>query len=210
MAEREGFGPPIPFQVWPLSRRLVSSTHAPLRLLWCRACSAPMIALVAKAFSSRSGTSDEKPKLLQALHLAGLLIVSSGLKKRLQNFATLICLNPCGHLHPMIEPRMVDHLQRRTGGAGLRIAGSIHQPGHARVNHCPCAHGARLNCSKHHAAAQTMVAEARSGLAQRDYLGVGAGIVVHHGTIMASADDLPVFDDHSTNWNFTGCGCQLG
>src|SRR5260370_24837 len=128
MAEREGFEPPIPFQVWPLSRRLVSTTHAPLRLLWCRACSAPMIALVAKAFSSRSGPSDEKPKLLQALHLAGLLIVSSGLKKRLQNFATLICPNPCGHLHPMIDPRMFDHLQRRTRGAGLWFAGSILRP----------------------------------------------------------------------------------
>jgi hypothetical protein len=31
MAEREGFEPPIPFRVWPLSRRLVSTTHAPLR-----------------------------------------------------------------------------------------------------------------------------------------------------------------------------------
>ena len=35
MAEREGFEPPIPFQVWPLSRRLVSTTHAPLRFFWC-------------------------------------------------------------------------------------------------------------------------------------------------------------------------------
>ena len=32
MAEREGFEPPIPFQVWPLSRRLVSTAHAPLRV----------------------------------------------------------------------------------------------------------------------------------------------------------------------------------
>src|SRR5947209_4382582 len=31
MAEREGFEPPIPFQVCPLSRRIVSTTHAPLR-----------------------------------------------------------------------------------------------------------------------------------------------------------------------------------
>ncbi len=31
MAEREGFEPPIPVKVWPLSRRLVSTTHAPLR-----------------------------------------------------------------------------------------------------------------------------------------------------------------------------------
>ena len=32
MAEREGFEPPIPFQVCPLSRRIVSTTHAPLRV----------------------------------------------------------------------------------------------------------------------------------------------------------------------------------
>ena len=31
LAEREGFEPPIPVKVWPLSRRLVSTTHAPLR-----------------------------------------------------------------------------------------------------------------------------------------------------------------------------------
>src|ERR1017187_327658 len=30
LAEREGFEPPIPVKVWPLSRRLVSTTHAPL------------------------------------------------------------------------------------------------------------------------------------------------------------------------------------
>jgi hypothetical protein len=32
VAEREGFEPPIPVKVWPLSRRLVSTTHAPLRI----------------------------------------------------------------------------------------------------------------------------------------------------------------------------------
>ena len=32
LAEREGFEPPIPVKVWPLSRRLVSTTHAPLRI----------------------------------------------------------------------------------------------------------------------------------------------------------------------------------
>src|SRR6185312_3706399 len=31
LAEREGFQPPPPVKVWPLSRRLVSTTHAPLR-----------------------------------------------------------------------------------------------------------------------------------------------------------------------------------
>jgi hypothetical protein len=31
MAEREGFEPTIPVKVCPLSRRIVSTTHAPLR-----------------------------------------------------------------------------------------------------------------------------------------------------------------------------------
>jgi hypothetical protein len=31
LAEREGFEPPIPVKVCPLSRRIVSTTHAPLR-----------------------------------------------------------------------------------------------------------------------------------------------------------------------------------
>src|SRR5437588_9342988 len=36
MAERVGFEPTIPFQVCPLSRRIVSTTHAPLRIKNCR------------------------------------------------------------------------------------------------------------------------------------------------------------------------------
>ena len=32
LAEREGFEPPIPVKVCPLSRRIVSTTHAPLRV----------------------------------------------------------------------------------------------------------------------------------------------------------------------------------
>ena len=31
LAEREGFEPPIPVKVCPLSRRIVSTAHAPLR-----------------------------------------------------------------------------------------------------------------------------------------------------------------------------------
>src|SRR5882757_7731570 len=41
MAERVGFEPTIPFQVCPLSRRVVSTTHAPLRnKKLCRSCPA--------------------------------------------------------------------------------------------------------------------------------------------------------------------------
>jgi hypothetical protein len=36
LAEREGFEPPIPVKVCPLSRRIVSTTHAPLRRNSCQ------------------------------------------------------------------------------------------------------------------------------------------------------------------------------
>ena len=36
LAEREGFEPPIPVKVCPLSRRIVSTTHAPLRAVKIR------------------------------------------------------------------------------------------------------------------------------------------------------------------------------
>src|SRR5215472_15595268 len=59
LAEREGFEPPIPFQVWPLSRRLVSTTHAPLRFLLACAPRTDHSALVAKLFSFRRGQPSE-------------------------------------------------------------------------------------------------------------------------------------------------------
>ena len=42
MAEREGFEPPIPVKVCPLSRRIVSTTHAPLRVGLLAESSSPL------------------------------------------------------------------------------------------------------------------------------------------------------------------------
>jgi hypothetical protein len=53
MAERVGFEPTIPVKVCPLSRRIVSTTHAPLRKA---ELSSKRFALRAKAASSLAGT----------------------------------------------------------------------------------------------------------------------------------------------------------
>src|SRR5262249_32686987 len=90
MAEREGFEPPIPVKVCPLSRRIVSTTHAPLRFFWCAprtnrsratnllafvcaCCSAPrrVVGLGAcrEACSGLTWSIGPKLELSQALHL---------------------------------------------------------------------------------------------------------------------------------------------
>src|SRR5947209_631641 len=54
LAEREGFEPPIPFQVWPLSRRLVSTAHAPLRADCIQSSALSTSAMLAESFCSDS------------------------------------------------------------------------------------------------------------------------------------------------------------
>ena len=69
MAEREGFEPPIPVKVWPLSRRLVSTTHAPLRISGPRIvdnCAGPFdsSALRTSLRISAAGSDARKPPQL--------------------------------------------------------------------------------------------------------------------------------------------------
>ena len=55
LAEREGFEPPIPVKVCPLSRRIVSTTHAPLRAkLTMHAKPIPLLRDSAKPYLDRA------------------------------------------------------------------------------------------------------------------------------------------------------------
>ena len=83
MAEREGFEPPIPVKVCPLSRRIVSTTHAPLRVGQRRQ----------RALGCR-----EQP-LLTAIS-----------KERLQHFRAASCQHPTPNLNLMIQLRVIQHL----------------------------------------------------------------------------------------------------
>ena len=79
MAERVGFEPTIPVKVCPLSRRIVSTTHAPLRT----------------EKSSR-----------QAMPLY-LLRLASAPKKFLQNLCALACQHSARYLNTMVQRWMV-------------------------------------------------------------------------------------------------------
>ena len=56
MAEREGFEPPIPVKVCPLSRRIVSTTHAPLRAVKVRG-----LLIILSGAENLSGAGDRSP-----------------------------------------------------------------------------------------------------------------------------------------------------
>jgi hypothetical protein len=84
MAEREGFEPPIPVKVCPLSRRIVSTTHAPLR--------------VGQTPSSELSVVGNN-RWLPAIS-----------KERLQHFRAASCQYAVPNLNLMIQLRVIQHL----------------------------------------------------------------------------------------------------
>jgi hypothetical protein len=128
LAEREGFEPPIPVKVCPLSRRIVSTTHAPLR-----------------ATGARFRNSRIPP-------------LATGPEERLQEFGTSACQHASPDLDPVIQLRMVQHLQDGVNRTRFRVLSAINQALKPGVNHCPSAHRARFNCNKQVASSQTVIA----------------------------------------------------
>jgi len=59
---------------------------------------------------------------------------------------------------------VIDHLQNRMDGAGFRVVRSVDQAAEAGMNCRSRAHGARLNCNKQFARAETVITEVSSGL----------------------------------------------
>src|SRR5580700_9680414 len=89
MAERVGFEPTIPVKVCPLSRRIVSTAHAPLRK---------------EAFScqpSAKTTNDRRRFLTPAF------------KERLQQFRATARQNSAANFYSVIELRMIQNLHHR-------------------------------------------------------------------------------------------------
>src|SRR5438876_8282090 len=82
LAERERFELSIPFRVCPLSRRIVSTTHAPLR---------------AKLQSPRRNDAGDRAS-------------AARLKKFLQQRAASICHQARGDFHLMIQLGMIHHV----------------------------------------------------------------------------------------------------
>src|SRR6476620_9209873 len=126
MAEREGFEPPIPVKVCPLSRRIVSTTHAPLRKAvvgrWFLAVgfsSGTCSRFPASPASWCWRTTKGQPPLSLSL--------SPISKESLQHFRATPCQHAGTNFHPVIQAGMVQHLHHRTDGSSLGVIGAVNQ-----------------------------------------------------------------------------------
>jgi hypothetical protein len=103
----------------------------------------------------------------------------------------------------MIQLRVIQHLQDRMNSTRLGVVRTIYQTADAGVNHCSRTHGARFNCSKQFTVAQTMVADVRACVSQRDDFCMGSGIVVGEIAIPSPTDHLSFTDDDRPHRHFS-------
>lgn len=82
--------------------------------------------------------------------------------------------------------------------SGLGVVRAVYESADAGVNERARTHGARLNCSKELAVAETVVTEVLTGFAEGNDFGVSGRVVVGEVAIPAAPDDaIAVHDDGS-------------
>jgi hypothetical protein len=123
-------------------------------------------------------------------------------KKLLQYFCRASRQHSTPYFHLMIQSRVIHHLQNRMDGPCLRIVGTVYQAADARMNCRSRAHGARLNCSKQFAVAQTVVTDVSSRLAQGHNLGMRRWIVVGEIAIPSSSHQPTGTHHDCSDWHF--------
>ena len=132
MAEREGFEPPIPVKVCPLSRRIVSTTHAPLR---DKTVVSVQLLTVSNPLFVRN---DERIRQAQGHKMASAQDVVQRLtaisEESLQQPSATSRQNAAPNLHAVIQLRMIHNLYDRMYRPGLGIIGPIDQPLNPRVH----------------------------------------------------------------------------
>ena len=110
MAEREGFEPPIPVKVCPLSRRIVSTTHAPLR-----------VGHAVNREILRARRAQDFACGFPLRHARKTAQLTTILKERLQQFCAAARKNSAANLQNVIQLRMVQDLHHGTNGPGFGI-----------------------------------------------------------------------------------------
>src|SRR3954451_1449142 len=136
MAERVGFEPTIPVKVCPLSRRIVSTTHAPLR-----------VGHVARSWTECILTGRNRHRL--AGTISNLCLLSSAAAEEfLQELCALSGENAAAHFNPVIERGVVENVHCGMHSAGLGVFGAVYKRPDAGVHHSSGAHGTWLNSHK--------------------------------------------------------------
>jgi hypothetical protein len=118
----------------------------------------------------------------------------------LQDLSRASGQHPTPDFHLMIQTGVIHYLQNRMDGTRFRVIGSIHQATDTGVNRSSRAHGARFNCSKEFAVAETVITEGASGLAQGHDFSVSGGIAVGEVEIPSSPDYRPGADQYRAHW----------
>ena len=184
MAEREGFEPPIPVKVWPLSRRLVSTTHAPLRARLPLAEVASLNILAGANWLRFTAPG------------------AAFAKERLQQIHATRGQNARRDFELMIQLRMVEHLQHRVNCSSLGVFCSVDQAADARVRDGAGAHRAGFDRDIQIAVQQAIIADRLRSFTKRQYFGMGRGIVGADRPIASPAYDLAIVDNNRANRNF--------
>jgi hypothetical protein len=118
MAEREGFEPPIPVKVCPLSRRIVSTAHAPLRVKTAVSFQRSAISKTWIPCFARNGTvgrltahqrPTEKPDLPPTANSHSQQLTPLP-EKLLQQLAAAPGQNASTHFHAVIQLWMIENL----------------------------------------------------------------------------------------------------
>ena len=110
----------------------------------------------------------------------------------------------------MIQTGVIHHLQNRMDRACLRVVGTVHQAAEASVNRRSRAHGARLNCGKQFAVAESVISDVSSRLAQCHDFSMSGWVAVGEVAIPSSSNYAPSAHDDRSHRHFTGLQCPLG
>src|SRR5271157_668892 len=191
LAERGGFEPPIPVKVWPLSRRLVSTTHAPLRARK----RGPL-------HDSRPRAAGAKRATARSTALGGGLSLALFPEERLQQVHAARGQNSRTDLYLVIELGMVEQLQHGMHRPGLGIFRAIDQPPDARVGHGASAHRTGFDSHVEIAIEQAIVADGFSSFAQCKYFSVRCRIVGCERAVESAAHDSSAVHDDRSDGNF--------
>ena len=130
---------------------------------------------------------------------ASTIGVTQPTKIAAQHLTTLIRQHAGGHIKPMVQARIGIQVIQRTQCARLGIRRAIHAAPHARVNHKPRTHTARLERHVDRAIGKAPATERPSGSAQGRELCMRRRVLVELATIMRPRDNLTRAHHHGTN-----------
>jgi hypothetical protein len=120
----------------------------------------------------------------------------------LQDIGTAARQYPPSDFNPVIQARVIQHMDDGTYRARLRIIRAVDQSPDARMNQRSRAHRARLNCSKQVAVPQTMVADRGACLAQRNDFRMRRWVAIGNVPVESAADNLTLMYDHRADRDF--------